>query len=134
MKTVVVLEVMWGLPGDPRRRWFDINPLNHSGKRLIKLIGHTNFIVTNACPDVVWSARGRGTPDKKWLEANLRALDPDLLLVCGRVAGETFERHMVRGDTQVLRLPHPAARTWSKESIARTQRKIRKAQFLKETA
>jgi hypothetical protein len=120
---VVILEVMWGLPGDSPRRWFKINPFNHSGKRLIKIIGHSRFTVTNACPDVVHSAKGRGKPDPSWLAANLKTLNPSLVIVCGRVARDTFKRGMVSKDAKVLYLPHPAARTWSKQSIERARRR-----------
>jgi hypothetical protein len=124
-RIVVVLEVMWAYPGDPPRRWFRINPYNHSGRRLINIIGHTDFTVTNACPDVVYSAKGRGKPDADWLARNLAILKPDVLLVCGRVAQETFKRFMVGGRTQVISMPHPAARTWSKAKIASAQRRVR---------
>lgn len=124
---VVVLEVMWGMPGDKPLRWFHISRFNHSGKRLINLIGHRNFVVTNACPDVVYSASGRGTPSKDWLRANLAALRPELLIVCGKVAQATFEPAMAP-QAKVVRLPHPAARTWSKQSILTAKRKLAKLQ------
>lgn len=127
MKIVVVLEVMWGMPGDPPRRWFRINPYNHSGRRLINIIGRSDFIVTNACPDVVYSAKGRGKPDADWLARNLAALKPDVLLVCGRVAHTTFKYSMVPSSTEVIALPHPAARNWSKAKIVQAQRVIQKA-------
>ena len=125
MKIVALLEVQWGIPGQRPSRWFRINPLNHSGRRLIGIIG-VPFKVTNACSDIVYSARGRGTPDPVWLEENLRMLAPDVLIVCGRVARKTFARHMAPQAT-VVRLPHPAARTWSKERIAAAKRRVQKA-------
>lgn len=128
MKIVVILEVMWGMPGDPPRKWFRINPINHSGKRLINIIGHKNFFVTNACPDVVYSASGRGKPDKDWLRANLAALKPDLLLVCGTVAQSTFVRSMAPTAKNVIHLPHPAARMWTKAVLAAAKRKVWEAQ------
>lgn len=124
MQIVAVLEVMWGLRGDKQRRWFRINPFNHSGRRLISIVGHGNFIVTNACPDVVYRAQDRGTPSKKWLAANLGILQPDLVLVCGKVAQETFEPAMVRDWCHIIELPHPAARTWSKRTIAKAKRDV----------
>lgn len=124
-KVVVVLEVMWGLPGDRPLRWFSINPDNHSGRRLNSMIDGA-YTVTNACSDIVHSARHRGTPDKVWLEANLRKLQPDVLLVCGKVAQATFSRSMAP-KARVLVLPHPAARTWSKASIAAARNKIQQA-------
>jgi hypothetical protein len=126
-RIVVVLEVMWGLPGDLPCRWFRINPYNFSGARLIKLIGHSNFLVTNACPDVAYNANGRGTPDAGWLAHNLAKLQPEVLLVCGRVAQATFKPHMVASRTKVISLPHPAARNWSKARIKRAQRRVQEA-------
>ena len=102
---VVVLEVMWGSRG--RHRAFRINPLNHSGARLIKLIGHDDFLVTNACPDPVPTAKGRSKPDAQWLRDNLRLLQPTAILVCGSVAQATFQPSMAQG-ARVLHLPHPA--------------------------
>jgi uracil-DNA glycosylase len=128
MHIVVVLAVQWGYPGDKPERWFHINPYNHSGRRLIGLIGHWDFKVTNACSDIVFRASDRGTPDSKWLRANLRVLRPRLVLVCGSVAQSTFERSMVDADTRVLRLPHPAARTWTKAMIKRWAKRIQRCQ------
>lgn len=125
-KVVVVLEVMWGERGQRPLRWFDINPLNHSGRRLIDIVGSGNFTVTNACSDIVYDAKHRGTPDKAWLEANLRELAPDVLLVCGKVAQATFARAMAP-KARVIALPHPAARTWSKATIEAARRKVSKA-------
>jgi hypothetical protein len=116
-KIVVVLSVQWGYPGDKVSRWFYINPANHSGRRLWRLIGHSNFIVTNACSEMVYRASDQGTPDPKWLRRNLKALCPDIVLVCGAVANTTFKDDMVRKDTRVFRLPHPAARNWTKKLI-----------------
>lgn len=127
MKIVVVLEVMWGLRGDPPLRWFNINPYNHSGRRLIDIVGHSDFQVTNSCPDVVYSASSRGTPDPEWLRRNLRVLQPDLVLVCGRVANATFKPDMVRRDAKVIVMQHPAARTWSRAKIVAAQRRVQKA-------
>lgn len=123
-RIVVVLEVQWGYPGDRPLRWFYINPFNHSGRRLIQLVGHMAFKVTNACSDIVYSARDRGTPDPAWLRANLKALRPDLVIVAGKVATATFHRSMVPAATRVLKMPHPAARTWSKALIAKWARRI----------
>src|SRR4029077_799487 len=124
-KIVVILEVMWGLRGDKPLRWFSINPYNHSGRRLNDIIS-TRYLVTNACPDVVSLAKGRGTPNRHWLAANLKALCPDVVLVCGRVAQATFQRHMAP-QAKILKMPHPAARTWSKANIAQAQRRVSKA-------
>lgn len=126
LKIVVVLDVMWGIRGDKPVRWFRINPYNHSGRRLMGLIGHGDFKVTNACPDVVYSASGKGTPSKPWLRANLKALQPGVVLVCGKVASATFEQSMCPS-ARIVTMDHPAARTWSKRTLAIAKRKISEA-------
>jgi hypothetical protein len=123
-RIVAVLEVMWGTPG--RYRAFRINPLNASGARLIRLIGHNKFLVTNACPDGVMRATERGRPDAEWLRANLKALRPDVLLVCGTVAQATFA-HDMAPRAKVLHMPHPAARNWSRQRLAAWRRRIQAA-------
>jgi hypothetical protein len=123
-RIVVVLAVQWGYPGDRPSRWFRINPRNHSGNRLIKLIGHNQFLVTNACADIVYAASGKGKPNATWLQQNLAALAPSVVLVCGAVAQATFKRGMVGKACKVYRLPHPAARTWRKADIARWSARI----------
>lgn len=125
-RVVVVLAVQWGYPGDPVVRWFTPNPYNHSGGRLIKLIGHGAFKMTNACPDIVYRADQQGTPDPAWLRRNLQALQPEVVLVCGRVAQDTFKRDMVAKGARVFSLPHPAARTWTKAMIAQWARRIQR--------
>lgn len=127
IRIVVILAVQWGYEGDTVERWFQINPLNHSGKRLINIIGHNDFIVTNACRDIVFDARDQGTPDPAWLRGNLRTLDPHIVIVCGTVANATFERDMVSKGCKVITMPHPAARTWTKAAIAATTTKVRRA-------
>jgi hypothetical protein len=116
---VVVMAVQWGYPGDRVQRWFRINPANHSGARLIRLIGHGDFFVTNACRDIVYNASEQGTPDPEWLARNLKALEPDVVIVCGKVAGSTFHAEMVPTATHIIHIPHPAARMWSKKLMAR---------------
>jgi uracil-DNA glycosylase len=125
-RIVVVLAVQWGYPGDTVARWFHPNPYNHSGGRLIRLIGHGAFKMTNACSDIVYRATQQGTPDPAWLRRNLRALRPDVVLVCGKVAQATFERGMVGKAAKVFKLPHPAARTWSKRMIEQWAKRIQK--------
>lgn len=125
-RIVVVLAVQWGYPGDPVTRWFHINPYNHSGRRLIRLIGHDEFKVTNACPDIVFRASDQGTPSARWLRDNLKALRPDVVLVCGKVANSTFKRGMVGKAVRVFKLPHPAARNWTKQLIERWSHRIQR--------
>jgi hypothetical protein len=126
MKAVVVLEVMWDWrnvttsAGYKERapRWFNINPNNFTGRRLHSWLNGREFLVTNACPQLVSSAKGRGTPDPEWLNNNLTDLHPyDLVLVCGKVAQSTYKREAVR-DARVIEMPHPAARMWNKHGIA----------------
>ena len=127
-KTVAVLEVMWDwrmktsatnpnyLAEAPRA--FRINPENHSGKRLYQLLGHDNLMVTNACPQLVTGAKGKGNPDAYWLLENLEQLWPySLLLVCGKVAQETYDLVRNVNDARTLYLPHPAARQWSRRDM-----------------
>lgn len=121
---VAVLDVQWG--GNRAERWFQINPYNHSGGRLIKLVGHDDFVVTNACPQCVEDANGRGKPDAAWLAGNLRDLKPKVVLVCGNVAQATFARSMVPKGAKVFMMPHPAARTWTKADIAAWSKRIQK--------
>lgn len=118
-RIVAILAVQWGYPGDKVLPWFRINPYNHSGARLIKLIGHRNFLVTNACSDIVYSASAKGAPDAEWLQRNLTLLAPEVVLVCGSVARATFRRGMVGKAVRVLYMPHPAARMWSKRLMTR---------------
>lgn len=125
-RAVAILEVMWdwrartSAAGYQERapRWFDINPHNFTGRRLHRWLEHfDDFKVTNACPQLVSSAKGRGTPDSAWLSENLIALQPfDLLLVCGRVAQETYKRADAVG-ARIIELPHPAARCWNRQGL-----------------
>lgn len=106
---LTVLEVMWDWRGDPsgkpfryRRqapRIFAINPRNHTGSRLYGWFGLTpgedNVWVTNACSEVVSRASERGTPNPDWLRENLETHASRFhrgILVCGRVAQDTFDR------------------------------------------
>lgn len=136
---VAILEVMWDwrsmtsdagyverAPG-----YFRINQDNLTGGRIYDWLGprgeyYDDLLVTNACPELVSSARGRGTPDPKWLRENLRELWPfSLLLICGRVAQNTFQLNMIpdglysqsKGRCRIVEVPHPAARVWSRKSL-----------------
>lgn len=115
---------MWGtryLNRGPR--WFQINPQNYSGRRLLRWTGLDSITVTNACPQCVTSARGRGTPDPEWLRENLYQLcwhvgdrPADAVLVCGQVAQRAVNAVSVElpSHTRLVYLPHPAARVWSR--------------------
>jgi len=70
--------------------------------------------------------------DPDWLAANLKTLDSDgriqILLVCGKVAQATYQKCGFQPKkATVIEMPHPAARLWSKERIAKTSDEIRKA-------
>jgi hypothetical protein len=116
--TVVVLETMWGTPRDVAPGFFRINPENHSGRRLYKLLGERKFLVTNACKELVGGPNQHGTPDPEWLAHNLQRLTFDLLLVCGKVAQRTYLASKYKPDVITLFTPHPAARSWTNELIA----------------
>lgn len=134
MKAVVILEVMWdwrnvtssaGYRAQAPRA-FDINPANFTGRRLHDWLDGIPFKVTNACPQLVSSAKGRGTPDRDWLRENLRLLYPyDLIIVCGKVAQQTFEKESQRG-ARLIEMPHPAMRLWTREGMALAKRLIQK--------
>lgn len=130
IKVVAVLEVMWGRPKAVAPRWFKINPRNHSGRRLLYWTEGAELIVTNACKEVVASADQRGKPDHFWLMENLLELRPPVLLLCGGVAQGTFTRALESGlrlpRTAVIRTQHPAARSWTRESMEQTRREIQR--------
>lgn len=137
---VAILETMWDWRGmtsgagyGEAPRYFRINPQNFSGRRLYKLIGaDAKLLVTNACRELVRSAKQHGTPDPAWLADNLRTLDGDrvdILLVCGKVARQTFAAcgYKPRAAT-VLEIPHPAARrVWTREFIDNVAARIQAA-------
>lgn len=135
MKPIVaVLETMWGDRAGRAPRHFKINPENASGRRLYKLVGEKNrnrLLVTNVCRELVTNANQHGKPDADWLLENLIRLQPDLILVCGRVAKKTFDATFVIGWPMVnlpriLYMAHPAARCWTKKRLRETQRAIQK--------
>jgi hypothetical protein len=135
MNVVALLDSMWGWRGysatGDEVRWFRINPENFSGKRLYRLCCGHNLVVTNSCRACQATANHHGTPDPEWVKENLRFLESrgmDLLLVCGRVAQDTFGRS---GGTSaripVLFIDHPAARRWTNASLDATRELISKA-------
>lgn len=124
MKIVALLESMWGWggynePGEEAPRFFRINPDNFSGRRLYRLCGDANLMVTNSCRVVQKSANHHGTPDPVWVRENLSEAikdECDLILVCGRVAKETFKASGVNFES-VIYMDHPAARRWTNEKL-----------------
>lgn len=130
---LAILEVMWDWRSmtstvgykEEAPRIYRINPENFTGKRLYNWLENQYVLfVTNACKELVRSASEKGTPDPKWLSSNIKTAQPvDLILVCGKVAQSTFDMRD-KGESRVVMCPHPAARTWNKESLHRMRRVI----------
>lgn len=117
MKVVAILEIMWGERAGRAPRWFSINPDNASGRRLYKWVGDAELVVTNVCPQMMDSAKGRDTPDPVWLKENLERLRPyDLVLACGSVVARHLDPAWC-GGARVLWLPHPAFRGWTRSAL-----------------
>lgn len=140
MKHVVaILDTMWNWRGQTSGaglrkapRFFRINPKNFTGQRLYNLIGpDSHLLVTDACPELVKSAKDHGTPDPVWLKDNIifinRIYRIQILLVCGRVAQKTWkETRLEFPYARVIEIPHPAARVvWTKDYIKEVQQNIR---------
>jgi hypothetical protein len=125
MKILAVLDTMWDHTQSGRRapRWFEINPDNASGRRLYKIVGSHHLRVTNACQYIARNASQHGVPDSEWLQENIRRYDPQLLMVCGRVAQATWERTRT-APGRVLLMPHPAARRWSHAAVKAAQQAV----------
>jgi hypothetical protein len=129
MKNVVaLLDSMWNWCGSEQEatRYFRINPDNHSGRRLYRLIGDHKLLVTNSCKELCASANHHGKPDPLWVADNLRFLETqgmDLLLVCGKVAKETYAASGY-SFPRVLFMDHPAARRWTTAAIESTASRI----------
>jgi hypothetical protein len=120
MNIVALLESMWAWRGyneadEEAPRFFRINPDNHSGRRLYKLCGDANLLVTNSCRYVQRSANHHGTPDPQWVKGNMEQAQKDgcdLFLICGKIAKETFAATGL-DYTNVIFMDHPAARRWT---------------------
>lgn len=128
---VAVLDTMWGDTAGRAPRFFTINPRNHSGRRLYKLVGpDVRLLVTNACPQQVTNAQHHSKPDAVWLAQNIayarKHYSPALILVCGKVAKQTFEAAGINSQTPVMYMPHPAARSWSRGRLASFQAAIQR--------
>jgi hypothetical protein len=141
MTALVILESMWGWraassAGRRAPQWFPINPENHSGRRLHRLLRvdpeEGQVWVTNSCQTIQAHAKKHGTPDPAYLLKNIIEFpqEIDWLLVGGKVAEATLGlagEIDKAGDgamraklekSRALFLPHPAARWWSKEMEA----------------
>ncbi len=135
-RVVAILDTMYnpGCEGRRAPRWFTISRDNHSGKRLYKLTGDkAELLVTNSCPRMGADANSHGTPDPHWLRESLDKIDEikiiRVILVCGKVAQKTYResKFYATPDMSVIEILHPAARTWTKQSIKDTQELIRYA-------
>lgn len=133
MNVVALLESMWAwggynAPDEEAPRYFRINADNFSGRRLYSLVGDHRLLVTNSCRIVQRSANHHGTPDPQWVRSNLEFLTAqgmELLLVCGRVARETYAASGYQFK-RVLYMDHPAARRWTSESLNALRSRIAK--------
>lgn len=121
---LAVLDTMWGDRNGRAPRFFQINPHNHSGRRLYSLIEGRTLLVTNVCRELVTASHIHGTPDPTWLSENLQRIQYDLLLVCGKVAQRAYTATAFKPTCPVLLIDHPAARRWSKATIKQTQATI----------
>lgn len=139
---LAVLDTMWGDDG-VAPHWFTINPRNHSGRRLYRLTGARDgeLWVTNACPQQVRHPNAHGTPSVEFLYQSFMQIPARWrtapLLACGKVAQATYDamiaQHAPRGRQHlrfshrgpVVRMLHPAARTWTARELARVARHIR---------
>lgn len=120
---VALLESMWGWRGHSKVgdviRYFRINPDNFSGRRLYRMCGNHNLLVTNSCRECQSTANDHGKPDPEWVKSNLVFLESekmDLLLVCGKVAKATYEASGFQF-SPVIFMDHPAARRWSNQTL-----------------
>lgn len=130
MKIVALLDSMWGWRGYSAEGdavpYFRINPENFSGRRLYRICGDHSLLVTNSCRECQATASGHGVPDPEWVADNLRFLarqGMDLLLVCGRVAKETYERSGL-AFPRVIFMDHPAARRWTNAGLDAMRAKV----------
>lgn len=124
---IVVLEVMWGDPEDEAPNFFWINTSwNHTGIRLAQMIGDRHVYVTNACRECVASPNHRGTPDPVRLQRNLESVSFDVLLICGKVAQETYEASDYELPTgcKAYYMKHPAARNWKRREIEEVREQL----------
>lgn len=121
IRCLTVLETMWGTPGKADDL-FPISPQNFTGRRLYWLLGHDELLVTNSCKERVGSAKEHGVPDPVWLAKNLQLVTYNLLLVCGKVAQQTYNECGYAPECRVLHVPHPAARGyWTRANLDSVQ-------------
>jgi len=135
LKVAALLDTMWGDREGLAPRYFRINPLNNSGRRLLKICGtNSDLFVTNACRELVTSATQKGTLNPAWVKENLTRLEKaylghegfDVLLICGKRAQKAFYTSGYVTRKRVIEIMHPAARSWSKKLMESTAREIQK--------
>jgi hypothetical protein len=122
MRIVALLDSFWGDTPGQAPRFFRINPRNLSGRRLYRIAGPHRLIVTDSCREVQCSANHHGKPDPEWTRENLERLNAlgfDLLLICGKVAADTYQAAGCNYPA-VLYMDHPAARRWSNQKLEET--------------
>ncbi len=124
-KCLAILDTMWG-GSDQAPGLFRINPNNYTGKRLYWFLGHDDLWVTNACGEYMANAKQHGTPNPERLAKNLRRITYDLLLVCGSVAKKTYLKCGYTPKCEILMIPHPARRGWTKSKLEWTKNLIQK--------
>lgn len=108
-------------------RYFRISPDNFSGRRIYRICGPHLVLVTNSCRMIQRSANHHGKPDSSWVKENLQALQPfKLLLVCGRIAKETYLATGLEYP-KVIFMDHPAARRWSNITLDAMTERVREA-------
>lgn len=126
--TLVLLDTMWG-DGTQAPDWFQINPRNHSGRRLHAILGDRPFLVGNACPQKVAHANAHGKPDpahvrRIFRHAFVRGWTLRTVVLGGKVAQRTFDAAGMRLFCPTVRIPHPAMRFWTKEAQALAAERI----------
>ena len=129
MRVIALLDSMWTGQTGRAPRFFRINPYNFTGRRLYRLIGLGNsLVVTNCCREQQLTASHHGLPDPEYVRSNLTLLRPRLLLVCGRVARRTYDLagYTPEYGAVVIRMKHPAARTWTSKELDQMTRRIAK--------
>lgn len=137
---LAILETMWDWDAQTSSAgytktapdFFRISPNNFSGGRLYYLTGldpEEGLWCTSVCPELVSHPSQHGTPSVERLTRNMGrwlcggGKGDKVLLVYGAVAQETFNRYRLERQKQlpqmqVIYLPHPANRTWTKEALS----------------
>jgi hypothetical protein len=132
MKILVILQNMYSGSGRDTKAplLFKINPYNHSGKRLYKLI-EDDFWVTNSSSILSGGgAKSYSGIDVKFLQRAIDKFDWDLIIICGNQAKKAFFMCEYLKEARLLFIPHPAARDFPNVLFDKIRRIIK---FLKVT-